>query len=161
MRRILTKLMCVFLAMVMLNIPSFALSLKGSSGITQSEMKAVTEFSDAEIYSAFAALTQLDQYLQANTTQSYADVAKENSSMLNGVSSSSSLPLPGAASSEKALGIPSFLWGCAFGLLGVIFVYIMTDNNKDEAKKAFYGCLTWTAIWIIYYVAVIGVASSN
>ncbi len=51
-------------------------------------------------------------------------------------------------------GIPSFIWGFCFGLLGVLFVYLMTDNNKEEAKKAFIGCVVSGALWTVWWVVV-------
>jgi hypothetical protein len=160
MKKFLIKSLSVFLAFIMLNIPAFALSIKNSASFTSSEIKAVSEFNDSEVYAAFAELNQLDQYLESNASQSYADVAKENSTLLNGVSSSATLPLSSSSSSEKALGIPSFLWGCVFGLFGVIFVYIMTDNNKEQAKKAFFGCVAWSVVWVVYYVVVIAAVNN-
>ncbi len=50
-------------------------------------------------------------------------------------------------------GIPSFLWGCCFGLLGVLFVYLMTDNNKEEAQKALIGCVVGGLASTLFYVA--------
>lgn len=52
------------------------------------------------------------------------------------------------------LGIPSFLWGCVLGLAGLIIVYIVTDNNREEVKKAFTGCLVSVAVaGLLYLVA--------
>ena len=58
---------------------------------------------------------------------------------------------------EPPLGIPSFLWGCVFGVVGVALVYFLTDEDKAETKKALIGCvvagLSYTVFWIIYYIA--------
>jgi hypothetical protein len=69
---------------------------------------------------------------------------------------------------DLPLGIPSFWWGfgagcvgaasfygaCWLGLGAVFFVYFMTDENKEEAKKALWGCLAGTAVGILLYFVV-------
>jgi hypothetical protein len=61
------------------------------------------------------------------------------------------------AGGEPPLGIPSFLWGCVFGVVGVALVYFLTDEDKAETKKALIGCvvagLSYTVFWVIYYLA--------
>jgi hypothetical protein len=37
-------------------------------------------------------------------------------------------------------GVPSFLWGCAFGVLGVALVYFITEDDY-EVRKAVWGCI--------------------
>ena len=48
------------------------------------------------------------------------------------------------------LGIPSFLYGCCFGPVGLVTIYIMTDNDRNEVNKAFTGCM----ILFLFYVAI-------
>ncbi len=50
------------------------------------------------------------------------------------------------------LGIPSVVWGFCFGILGVLLVYVMTDQSKEETKKAFYGCVAGAIFWVILNV---------
>lgn len=37
-------------------------------------------------------------------------------------------------------GIPSFVWGCFFGIAGIIVVHAITDST-EESKKALKGCI--------------------
>ncbi len=161
MKKILFKSVSVILALVMLNIPTFALSLKSNANLSSSEIKAASSFDESEVYAAMADLNQLDQYLQTNVAQSYSDVAKENSAILSGVSATSSLPASGPANSQTALGIPSFLWGCVFGIIGVLIVYLMTDKDKEQTKKALWGCGVSGAVSIIYYIVVVAAVAST
>ncbi len=55
-------------------------------------------------------------------------------------------------------GIPSFLWGCVLSALGVLVVYLVTQDG-DETKKALYGCLVGAAVyvlWIIFEIVIFG-----
>ncbi len=60
-----------------------------------------------------------------------------------------------ATDSEPPLGIPSFLWGCILGVIGILLVYILTDGDKLETKKALWGMLVWVGVWVILYVGVL------
>ncbi|MGL4629604.1 MAG: hypothetical protein ACRCVT_00255 [Leadbetterella sp.] len=54
-----------------------------------------------------------------------------------------------SAIGEVPLGIPSIVWGICLGLLGVLIVYLVTDKDNEQTKKAFVGCLIGTAIWLV------------
>ncbi len=53
---------------------------------------------------------------------------------------------------EPALGIPGFWWGCVLGPVGILVVYLLTDNDKPEVKKALYGCLVSGGLYIVWWV---------
>lgn len=62
---------------------------------------------------------------------------------------------------EPPLGIPSFLWGCCLGVSGLIVVYIVTDNDREEVKKALNGCLVSGVVVIaLYAIAILSAAST-
>jgi len=161
MKKFLFKSLCVTLSFLLLNMQSFAFNLKSTVNITDSEIQATANFDDSEIYQAFADISSLDKYLQTNEDKTYSDLKTEDVSMLNGVSSSTTLPLGSPESDELALGIPSFLWGCVFGVLGVVIVYIMTDDNKVQTKKAVYGCVASTIVGIVFYAVIIAAATTT
>ena len=161
MKKFLFKSLSVALALLLLNTQTFAFNLKSAVDISSTEIEATTEFNDSEIYEAFADISTLDQYLQTNEDKTYSDLELEDSSMLAGVSSTTTLPLSSSASDELALGIPSFLWGCVFGIIGVVVVYLMTDENKEQTKKAVYGCVASTVVGIVFYIVVIAAATTT
>lgn len=161
MKKFLFKSLSVTLAILMLNLQSFAFNLKSTVDISSTEIQATSDFNDSEIYEAFADISTLDQYLQKNEDKTYSDLQKENSSLLAGVSSSTTLPLSSSAPDELALGIPSFLWGCVFGIVGVLVVYLMTDENKAQTKKAFYGCIASTVVGTVLYIVVFAAAATT
>ncbi|MFA5973093.1 MAG: hypothetical protein WC780_12140 [Lentimicrobiaceae bacterium] len=57
---------------------------------------------------------------------------------------------------EPALGIPGFWWGCILGPIGIIAVYVISDKDQVETKKALTGCIVSgvaeIAFVVIYYV---------
>ncbi len=54
------------------------------------------------------------------------------------------------ASGNTALGIPSFIWGLVLGWVGILIVYLVTED-KEETKKALWGCIAGTVAWLACY----------
>lgn len=160
MKQLMFKSLCVFFAMVMLSMQTLAYTAKSFNAITQEDLQSITQFDDSEIYAAFADVSALDQYLSVNEGKTYADISMENSLILNGVSSTSSLPLSPSDNGDLALGIPSFLWGCALGWVGMLIVYLITES-KEETKKALWGCIISTVVSVVFYVVVIAAEAST
>lgn len=48
-------------------------------------------------------------------------------------------------------GIPSFLWGCVLSWVGILIVYLVTQDG-DETKKALFGCLAGAGVWLVFYI---------
>jgi hypothetical protein len=143
----------------MFNSQTFALSSKTNASFTENEISSITEFNDAEIYDAFAEVSSLDQYLAENNDKTFADISQENGSLLNGISATTTLPFS-ASSDELVLGIPSFFWGCVFGWVGLLVVYLVLEN-KDQTKKALTGCVIGTLVTVVLYVVVFAAAAST
>ncbi len=105
---------------------------------------SVFRLDEANLEVAMADLNKLDSYLQQHQDATYQDVFKNNAQLVANVS-----PIAAPAGGDGPLGIPSFLWGCIFGIIGILLVYLATDNNMNETKKALWGCLVGTSLGII------------
>ena len=118
--------------------------------------QSIFNLDEANLEIAMADLNQLDSYLLQHPEATYQDVVKDNASLVANVSA---IAAP-AGENNGPLGIPSFLWGCVFGVIGVLLVYLMTDNNMDETKKALWGCFTGTAVFVLLNFVVFAGASA-
>jgi len=116
------------------------------------------------VQTEFADLDQLSDMVTANSDLTYSSLKLSNENMVSGLNLVAGTTSPFGTFGEPLLGIPSFLWGCVFGPIGMVVVYIGTDEDKDETKKALWGCIassaTYTVVWIIYYVAVLSVVTT-
>lgn len=126
--------------------------------------------SDADLFSydktavttALADLSAIENYVAQHPAITIADLTKTGNMVVNGIDISAS---PFSMFGEPPLGIPSFLWGCIFWVPGLLVVYIATDQDKDESKKALWGCVAETVVYgVAYFViwgAVFATASSG
>lgn len=133
---------------------------------------AITFGNDADLFkldynsvqAEFTELNQLAGMVAANTDLTYTELKLSNETLVNNLKLIPDMGVPGAATGEPVLGIPSFLWGCVFGVVGLAVVYIGTDQDTVESKKALWGCVTGTAavsvVYLIYWLAVVNVAVS-
>jgi hypothetical protein len=163
MTKFIQKTIAVFLALLLLNAQMYAapFSTLGNSD----DVNTVVNFDENEVYAEFSAIADLSDMI-ASSELTADEIATTNASVLENVSTVATLPLSSDEESGGApLGIPSFLWGCVFGLLGVILVYFISEENKDETKKALWGCIAGGAIyaivWIIYAAAVSSAAATT
>ena len=96
----------------------------------------------------FTELNQLASMVTANADLTYSSLQLTNSDLLTSMRLVPESVLPDG-SKNPVLGIPSFLWGCAFGVVGMAVVYIVSNQNMDETKKSLWGCITWTVVVVV------------
>lgn len=136
------KLKSFFLLAVM------ALTVSGS----YASKKDVFSFDEAKLNAEFSGLNELESKVKADKNLTYDVLVKSGEAdkyNLNAGSMSS----PSLGMGEPPLGIPSFLWGCVFGVIGILIVYLISED-KEETKKALYGCITFGIVYVIVYILV-------
>jgi hypothetical protein len=109
---------------------------------------------EEEVTAQISELDNLENYVTAHQGATLTDVIKATSegsanfdvSMLNNFATT--------YAEGPVAGIPSFLWGCVLGPAGLLVVYLVSDQDKQETRKALYGCLANGAAWILYVVLV-------
>jgi len=97
-------------------------------------------------------LESIERYVESHPEKSPEQVLQQFESTASRLQLDSPHAIAAALESELPLGIPAFFWGCCFGLLGVILVILVTDNDKSQTKKALYGCLTATGTAVLLYL---------
>jgi hypothetical protein len=126
----------VFVMAISMNVQA------GSADLFSYDKNAVT--------SELAELTELENYVWMNPASTLSVLVETGNDLVSGLK----LYGPGSMGmtfDDPPLGIPSFLWGCAFGVVGIAIVYFVTDEDNDETKKAFYGCLAGTLVYGVLY----------
>lgn len=107
-----------------------------------------------KVENALNNLSHIEKIVNENPGVEADDLLKTGAIEENSLSPSIS---PFSSNGEPPLGIPSFLWGCIFGVAGMIIVVIMTDKDKAEIKQALYGCITaYIAVFAFYAIIIYG-----
>jgi hypothetical protein len=112
-----------------------------------------------KVNTELAQVEELDQYLNENSEATFADLKLQNNALINNVSDQAMMS-PAMAKRHRVFGIPSWVWGCVFGVAGVAVVYFISDN-KDETKEALWGCVGASVVGIILYFAVFAAAATS
>lgn len=108
----------------------------------------------------FQGLEQLENFVSQHEETTLSQMQADNNNLLINLHLNSTknfyetLNLSGG---EPPLGIPSFMWGCCLGWVGILIVSVTTDKDKAETKKALNGCIAGAIgslggvclIWII------------
>ncbi len=104
----------------------------------------VFDLDQSEINQTFDKLNQLESFILDNPGLSIDEIKAQNEALLDNVSfeTSSNLSMTG----DMPL-VSSFWWGCILGIVGLLVVYLVTDHDKEQTKKAFIGCLIGTLIF--------------
>lgn len=102
----------------------------------------------AQVQNEFADLYLLEQNVVDHNFMTLSEM--ENNNLLS--ADFASMNLSSSMMSESALGIPGFWWGCIFGPLGILVVYLITDNERSQVKSAFTGCIVGSAISVVLYI---------
>lgn len=160
MKKIMLKSLSVLLTLVFLTAQSFSLSAGTIAPPSLSVDESVFDYDHNALEAAFYELNELDSYLEQNEGLSYEDLQAAGNILIAGIGDiSTPLGLP-ADGDELPLGIPAFWWGCVLGWVGLLVVYVLTDKDKDQTKKALTGCLISTGagvvLSVVYYVWILG-----
>ncbi|NPA46501.1 MAG: hypothetical protein GXO24_04715 [Chlorobi bacterium] len=98
----------------------------------------------------------LDKYVSTHAVTA-AELDVNNNPILANFKDESSMP---AASSNQALGIPGFIWGLVLGWVGILIVYLVTED-QEETKQALYGCIVNAVLWVgCYFLLLAGTATA-
>jgi hypothetical protein len=119
------------------------------------------QLDEAALQSEMAGLDAIEQYVLANPGTDLSTLRQERPELLEGLNlSEEAAPMGLANPAEGPLGIPSFLWGCVLGAIGILIVYLITEDS-DETKKALWGCVVavgaYFVFWLVYYL-ILGVS---
>lgn len=109
-------------------------------------------------------LQTLEEYVNSNPGVTLTDLQLNSNQLVSELNMDANTFGGLLASFEPPLGVPSFVWGCVFGVAGIAIVYFVADD-KEETKKAFKGCvvgaLVYTVFYVVYVVAIVSTASTT
>ncbi|AKP51468.1 hypothetical protein [Cyclobacterium amurskyense] len=112
----------------------------------------VLDFNSALIEAQFSELDQLEEYVLSNEGITLKEVMANpnafdvnlDANMLNNFAVN--------AGDHPVAGIPSFLWGCVLGPVGIAIVHFDAED-KDQTRKAIWGCVALGGVYALLVAA--------
>jgi hypothetical protein len=151
MKKVLFKSFSVLMAIILLVAQGQILSAKTIETALPSVDETIFSLDENQLNSVMQDLTNLENYVVQNNGVTYDLLASTSNDLIKNVDNSST-PMGMDNDGGSPLGISAFLWGCVLGWVGLLLVYIITNNDKPQVKKALTGCLVGTGIYIVFYV---------
>lgn len=121
----------------------------------------VLEFNEQEVNAELQQLNQLETYVLSNEGVTLDEVTASKSQLTEGLNLEPNSIATIMAKGELPGNIPPFWWGFCLGWVGLLLVYILTDNDRDQVKKAFTGCLISAAVGVVFYIILWGLILGN
>jgi hypothetical protein len=95
----------------------------------------------------FEKIQKIETFVKANPEVTLEVLQKTNSELLTNVEllDETSTTSINAVKDMPILG--GFWWGCCLSVLGLAVVYFITDNDREQVKKALIGCIIGTLLF--------------
>jgi hypothetical protein len=141
MKNLFTKCSIVLFVFAMLSIQ-----------MASANTSVTTVDDEAEIYSSFSNLEEVASFVSNNENATFSDLVAANIST-EMISSSAAIAgnLTNAAA-EPPL-VSAFWWGCLTGPIGIVVVAVTTETDKEQIKKAAFGCAIPVGCSALSYIA--------
>ncbi len=100
-------------------------------------------FDQPELGQDFKKLDKIESLVAAQPDLTFDTLKADFPELSSGLSSETGI-------NQTAGNMPlvgPFWWGCILGIVGLLLVYIITDNDKAQLKSALIGCVVGTLIW--------------
>ena len=106
---------------------------------------------ESAVYESVDQLTALEQHLLQNEGTTLADLQEVDHPLIEGLDlgNASDYGMAGIQADGPG-GLPSFLWGFCLGAIGILIVWLVTEDNA-ELKKALWGCVAQTVLSLAVY----------
>jgi hypothetical protein len=115
--------------------------------LTFSNIFANGEFDNNVSKTEFNQINQLETYVEANPQTTLSEIKVNNPELLNGVELLDETATSSLGAVKDMPLVSGFWWGCCLGVIGLAIVYFVTDHDKDQVRKALFGCLIATVLW--------------
>jgi hypothetical protein len=102
------------------------------------------DFYESDFRAQMQNLNDLKEFLLAHEGLTYLNLAAHHEHFASHVIKN---PFSATSWSREPAGIPSFWWGCIGGILGIIAVFLITQD-EEEAGRALWGCITGNLVLI-------------
>jgi hypothetical protein len=107
------------------------------------------EYAKAVSESEFEELNKIENYLESHPQATFEVIKTENPDLLANLKLHDKAEPESVVLAKDMPLVGGFWWGCCLGIIGLALVYFITDNDREQVKKALIGCLIATLVWSI------------
>ena len=100
-------------------------------------------FDQQSVDQEFQKLNEIEELVAGNPDLTYQSLQESYPELTADLSSENGVSQ--TAGDMPILG--PFWWGCILGIIGLLLVYVITDNDKAQLKSALVGCVVGTLVW--------------
>ncbi len=114
---------------------------------TFSGLFANNEFEKTISDKEFEKVQKIEAFVEANPEVTLEKLQQSNSELLANVDLLDETSTTTLNAVKDMPLVSGFWWGCCLGVIGLALVYFVTDHDKDQVRKALFGCLIATVLW--------------
>lgn len=115
------------------------------TGLSYAHTADLFRYDARKVEQSLVTANLLDKYVSSHHTDWYAVKNQANFLLRSFVAEDINLFNKGP---ESLMGIPPFWWGFVLNWVGVLLVYFITDQNKEYATEALYGCIAGSLLYV-------------
>ncbi len=115
----------------------------------KAEKSSVFQYDKNAVNKEMTQLNKVESYVNSHEGVTLNQLKTENNEVVKGLNFSSSNEF--SSLNDGPVGIPSFIWGLCLSWVGILIVYLVTEDS-DETKKALYGCIVGAVVWAVFYI---------
>lgn len=104
------------------------------------------DYQAMDVKNEFSKVDKLEKYLAEHPDVTLEELKQTKPELLKGFDLVANTDTNFAPTKEMPL-VGGFWWGCCLGVVGLALVYFITDHDKDQVRKAFWGCVIATVLW--------------
>ncbi|WP_339924014.1 hypothetical protein [uncultured Cyclobacterium sp.] len=112
----------------------------------------VLDFNSALIEAQFSELDQLEEYVLSNEGITLKEVVANSNAFDVNLDANMLNNFAVNAGDHPVAGIPSFLWGCVLGPIGIAIVHFDAED-KEQTRKAIWGCVALGGVYALLVAA--------
>jgi len=114
---------------------------------TFSGLFANKEFEKTISDKEFEKVQKIEAFVESNPEITLADLQNSNSDLLSNIDLLDETSTTTLNAVKDMPLVSGFWWGCCLGVIGLALVYFVTNHDKDQVRKALFGCLIATVLW--------------
>jgi len=133
---------------------AFFCLLFANTNTRASALSELFSYDETSVSLSLSDVAMLENYVNTHSGVTLSDLVANSSELSKNILLDINFLNNLSGGNNPVMGIPSFAWGCVLNWVGILIVYMITDGDKVETKKALIGCFVQGGVIVLFYVVV-------